>query len=102
MGVVVLEVEVVYLGIVRRAAALLTHVDLVSAFLVGKLELLTVHLTTVRLQRASLRKGFVAHHTLVWANTCFKKIPVFKNNAWWGEVWTFIFLLMYNYIATYA
>ena len=65
VGVVVLEVDVVRLGLVARVAAVLTHVDLVAPLLVGEVVRLAVYLLTVRLERAALGEGLVAHRALV-------------------------------------
>ena len=68
VGVEVLEVDVVALGVSGGVAALLTHVHLAPALLVGVLMGLAVHLQAVRLQGAALRERLLAQVALVGAD----------------------------------
>lgn len=54
----------------RRVAALLAHVQLVAALLVGVLQCDAVDLLHVRLQRAALRESLVAEVALVRTHSC--------------------------------
>lgn len=65
VGVLLLQVQVVDLRFVRRVATLLADVHLRAPLLVRVLVLDAVHLQAVRLQRAPLRKGFLAQIALV-------------------------------------
>lgn len=70
VGVVVLEVHVVALRLSRGVAALLAHVHLRAALLVGVAVLDAVHLEAMRLEGAALREGLLAQVTLVRTHTC--------------------------------
>lgn len=63
-----LQVQVVHLGLVGGVAALLADVHLGAALLVRVLVLDAVNLERVRLERAPLREGLVAHGALVGAD----------------------------------
>lgn len=70
VGVVVLEVEVVALGLAGGVAALLAHVDLGTALLVGVAVLHAVDLEAVGLQGAALGERLLAQVALVGPHTC--------------------------------
>ncbi len=69
MRVVLLEMQIVLLGVWSRVAALLTYVHLLPTFLVLELKRPAVHLLGVRLERAALCECLVAQVTLVWTHT---------------------------------
>lgn len=73
VGVVVLEVNVVALGLAGGVATLLAHVDLGTALLVGVAVLDAVDLEAVGLQGAALRERLLAQVALVWPHTCNKE-----------------------------
>lgn len=73
VGVVVLEVHVVALRLSRGVAALLTHVHLRAALLVGIAVLDAMHLQAMRLEGAALREGLLAQIALVRTHTCRKE-----------------------------
>jgi len=68
--VFVLEVGVVQLRSTSCVAAFLAHVDLVSSLFVREVELATVHLATVRLQRTALCERLATLVTLIRTNSC--------------------------------
>ena len=69
-GVHLLQVEVVYVRLTCGVATFFADVRLVSAFLVGEVQLESVYLATVGLKRAALSKGLVTMVTFVRSNAC--------------------------------
>lgn len=76
VGVVLLQVQDVALLALRRAAALLTHVQLGPPLLVRVLLLHAVDLLEVGLQGAALREGLVAQAAFVGPHACGGTAPV--------------------------
>lgn len=70
VGVVFFQMQNVALLALRCAAALLAHVQLGPALLVGIFLLHTMDLLEVRLQGAALGKGLVTQATLVGPHAC--------------------------------
>lgn len=70
VGVVLLQVQDVALLALRRAATLLTHVQLGPPLLVRVLLLHAMDLLEMRLQRAALREGLVTQAALVGPHAC--------------------------------
>lgn len=67
-GVHLFQVEVVYVRLACRVATLLADVRLVSAFLVGEVQLEPMHLATVGLERTPLSESLVTMVAFVRSN----------------------------------
>merc|ERR1719336_1190094 len=70
VGVVLLQVQVVDLGLWRRVPAVLTHVHLRASLFVVILVRHPVHLQAVALQGAALGEGFLTKIAFVRSDTC--------------------------------
>jgi hypothetical protein len=87
---VLLQMQVVDLGLVGRVPALLADVHLGAAFFVGVLVLHPMHLQAVGLQRAPLGERLLAQVALVgsyaWNQTISKQLAtqtLCDHNDWW-------------------
>jgi len=70
VGVLLLQVEVVHLGLLGRVPTVLTNIDLRSALLVLVLVRHSVHFQAVALEGASLGEGLFTEIALVRPNSC--------------------------------